>query len=77
MTIKYYLFAVSFYVIGGSCLYFVGKKLLSQSSDKKTIKRLFPVLCLGLTLAGVILVNYTFYCQSYDIKVTNYLLCPK
>lgn len=77
MSLEYYLFAVSFYVLGGFCLYFVGNKLLSHLNDKKTANKLFPFLCIGLTLAGVILVNYAFYCQSFDVKVTQYLLCPK
>jgi hypothetical protein len=70
MTLGCYLFVVSFFVLGGFCLYFVGNKLLSHSNNKKTAKKTFPVLCIGLTLAGVIFVTYAFfYCRSVNVKM--------
>jgi hypothetical protein len=70
MTLGYYLFVVSFYLLGGFCLYFVGNKLLSHSNNKKTAKKIFPVLCIGLTLTGFIFVTYGFfYCRSVNVQV--------
>jgi hypothetical protein len=70
MNLTYYLFAVAFYVLGGFCLFFVWLKLLPHLKGKKTGKKLFPVLCIGLTIAGVIFVTYAFlYCRSRHIKV--------
>jgi hypothetical protein len=70
MTLTYYLSAVAFYILGGLCLYFVGHTLLPRITGKKMIKKLFPVLCIGLTLTGVIFVTYAFfYCRSVNVKV--------
>jgi hypothetical protein len=70
MTLTYYLFAVTFYILGGFCLYFVWHKLLPHLTGKKPVLKLFPVLFIGLTLAGVIFVTYAFfYCRSVNVTV--------
>lgn len=76
MTIKYYLFAVSFYILGGFCLYFAGNKLLSRL-NKETAQKLLPLVCIGLALAGVIFVNYAFFYHNSNVKVTSILLYSK
>jgi hypothetical protein len=63
MSIKSYLFVISFYLVGTLCLYICLKRILSYFLKRKIteINKLILSICILLYLGGVAFATFAFY----------------
>ena len=61
MTLSFYLFAVTFYILGGFVLYFCFRQAIPSVMNKQRTKMIFLSAISVLTLGGLSLATLAFF----------------